>query len=365
MSDFSKFDRACMSRALELAAQGAWTARPNPMVGCVIARDGVVLGEGHHVRAGEAHAEINALGKAGDASGATAYVTLEPCNHHGRTEPCTEALVAAGIAAVVFAMRDPNPGVDGGGRDRLREAGIVVREGLMADEARELNAGFVSRVTRGRPWVRVKVAASLDGATAMRSGASQWITGPEARADVHRLRAASGAVLTGIGTVVADDPSLTARDVPTATGWEQPLRAIVDTNLRMPLSARMLCLPGKTVVYCLQDENREALESEGAEVVRIGGNGPRVALDKVLEDLARREINDLLVEAGPVLAGSLLVAGLVDELVIYQAPHIMGSETRRMFATPGWQELSDRLELQVLDSRPVGADTRLTARIRK
>lgn len=365
MAEYTPFDSACMTRALALAAEARLSAHPNPMVGCVIARDGKVLGEGYHVRAGEPHAEINALREAGDVGSATVYVTLEPCNHHGRTGPCADALVRAGVSEVVFSMRDPNPAVQGDGRARLRAAGIRVREGLMAAEAEQLNRGFISRVTRGRPWVRIKVAASLDGATAMRSGASQWITGPEARADVHHLRAESGAILTGIGTVLADDPSLTVRDVAHDHGDRQPLRAIVDSSLRMPLSARLLCLAGDTVVYCVKDGNRAALEGEGAQVCRLDGEGSRVALDAVLADLGRRNINDLLVEAGPVLAGSLLAAGLVDEFVIYQAPHIMGSETRRMFETPHWQELSDRVTLDIVDSRQVGVDTRLTARIRR
>jgi len=356
-------DHRYMAQALRLAAHGRYTARPNPVVGCVLVRDGAVIGEGWHARAGEAHAEVVALEAAGDARGATAYVTLEPCAHHGRTPPCTDALIAAGVTNVVAAMRDPNPHVDGGGLGRLEAAGMSARVGLMEAAAARLNRGFVSRVTRGRPFVRMKVAASLDGATAMRGGESQWITGPAARADVQRLRARSGAILTGIGTVLADDPSLTVRDARFTAAGLQPARAIVDSELRMPLSAGMLCLPGRTLVYCTDDSRREALEGEGGTVIRVGDPGGRVPLDAVLADLAGREINDVLVEAGPTLAGALLQAGLVDELVIYQAPHIMGHETIPMFETPGWRTLADRRALTVTDRRQVGTDTRITATV--
>ncbi|MDX1516946.1 MAG: bifunctional diaminohydroxyphosphoribosylaminopyrimidine deaminase/5-amino-6-(5-phosphoribosylamino)uracil reductase RibD [Woeseiaceae bacterium] len=361
MPEFTATDGAMMARALMLARRGRFTAHPNPMVGCVIARDGAVIGEGWHERDGRAHAEVNALRNAADAAGATVYVSLEPCAHHGRTPPCADALIDAGVARVVCAMQDPFPAVQGDGIARLKRAGIDVATGLLEAEAEQLNRGYLKRLRTGRPFVRAKLATSLDGAVAMRGGESQWITGPEARADVQRLRAESGAVLSGIGTVLADDPSFTVRDASLATGGRQPLRAIVDSRLRMPLSSRMLCQDGNTVVYCSEDGRRAALEEAGAEVVQVASDGDHVSLPDVLDDLGSRAINLLLVEAGPVLAGSLLAQRLVDELVIYQAPHIMGSETTSMFRTPAWQSLNDRRAVTITDVRRVGADTRLTA----
>ncbi len=361
MSRFTANDHAHMARALELAARGRYTAHPNPMVGCVLVRDGEVVGEGWHEKTGEPHAEINALADAGDARGATVYLTLEPCAHHGRTAPCADALVEAGVAEVVFAIADPFDQVDGRGEQILVAAGIPVKKGLMQEQAEALNRGFLSRVRRGRPFVRLKIAASLDGATAMASGESQWITGPAARADVQRLRAEAGAILTGIGTVIADDPSLTVRDPGIDTLGRQPLRAIIDSTLRMPRSSIMLSLEGETVVYATDVSARGELEAQGATVVEVAGNA-RVDLPSVLTDLGDRDVNVLLVEAGPTLSGALLEAELVDELVIYQSPHIMGSETRRMVATPGWLQLADRQPLDIVDVRRVGNDMRITAR---
>ena len=364
MSDFTDADRAYMARALDLAGRGRYGAHPNPMVGCVIVRDGQVVGEGWHAVAGEAHAEILALEAAGErARGATAYVTLEPCAHHGRTPPCADALVKAGVAEVVAGLEDPDPRVDGRGLQALAAAGVAVRSGLMRDEVAELIRGFIRRVTRGRPLVRLKLAASLDGRTAMANGQSQWITGPEARADVQKLRASSGAVMTGIGTVLADDPSLTVRDPALDTRGKQPLRVVLDRGLQMPPSAKMLALPGTTLVYCTSDAGSEPLLAAGAEVVQVGERDGRVDIGEVLDDLGTREVNDVLVEAGPVLAGSLLAGGYLDELVIYQAPHIMGSETLGMFRTPDWTELGDRRALEIIDTRKVGVDTRITARL--
>jgi diaminohydroxyphosphoribosylaminopyrimidine deaminase/5-amino-6-(5-phosphoribosylamino)uracil reductase len=363
MPEFTASDSKYMARALQLAAKGRYTARPNPMVGCVIVRDGDIIGSGWHRRAGAAHAEINALANAGNAKGATVYVTLEPCAHHGRTPPCIDALIAAGVTKVVVAMQDPFAAVDGRGMARLVDAGIEVRHGLMAEAAERLNRGFVSRVRRGRPFVRVKIAASLDGAVAMLSGESQWITGREARADVQRIRAAAGAVLTGIGTVLADDPSLNVRDASIDNDGMQPLRVVVDSDLRMPLSAGMLCLPGTTLIYCVNDSDRADLEQAGAEIRCLVSPDERVPLTGVLADLGERGINELLVEAGPELTGSLLAKRLVDELVIYQAPHIMGSETVPMFRTAAWTALADRRDLVVTDVRRVGIDTRITATV--
>ncbi len=363
MPEFSSADSDYMARALRLARRGLYTAHPNPRVGCVLVNNDSIVGEGWHRKTGEAHAEVNALDDAsGDVSGATAYVTLEPCSHHGTTPPCSSALIEAGVAEVVVAMVDPYPKVSGSGIAALLQAGIKVRSGLMGDEALKLNEGFCSRVSRARPFVRLKVAASLDGCTAMANGESQWITGKEARADVQRLRATSGAVMAGIGTLLADDPSLTIRDENIENDGMQPLRVVLDSQLRTPPAARMLGLPGDTVVFCQRDNNRNALENAGAKVIVVDGAGDQVNLAAVLQQLAVFGINDLLVEAGPILAGSLLMAGLVDELVIYQAPHIMGSETRGMFTTPDWQNLQQKLALKVVDVRQVGVDSRITLR---
>ncbi|MBT8093480.1 MAG: bifunctional diaminohydroxyphosphoribosylaminopyrimidine deaminase/5-amino-6-(5-phosphoribosylamino)uracil reductase RibD [Gammaproteobacteria bacterium] len=352
-----------MSRALELAARGEFSAHPNPRVGCVIVRDGAVVGEGWHEVAGEDHAEIRALRAAGDAArGACAYVSLEPCAHHGKTPPCATALIAAGVARVVAAMQDPFPAVGGRGLEALHDAGIRAEVGLLRDEAERLNAGFVSRVAGGRPFLRLKIASSLDGATAMASGESRWITGPEARADVQKLRARSGAVMTGIGTVLADNPSLDVRDDTLATHGLQPLRVVLDSRLRMPPSATMLTLPGATLVCCTAGHDAAGLRDAGAEVAEFGAHDGAVNVFEVLAALAEREVNDVLVEAGPRLAGYLLDKELVDELVIYQAPHIMGSNTRRMFETPAWTVLGDRLALDIIEVRKVGGDTRITAR---
>lgn len=352
-----------MARALRLAARGEFSAHPNPMVGCVLVRDGEIIGEGWHVLAGEGHAEVNAIADAGDARGATAFVTLEPCAHHGKTPPCADALIAAGVAEVVCAMEDPFEEVRGQGIAALEQAGIRVRRGLLQEAAEKLNAAYLQRVRHGRPFVRVKIAASVDGAIAMKTGESQWITGPAARSDVQRLRARAGAIMTGIGTVLADDPALNVREEGIETRGRQPVRVVLDSRLRMPLSAGMLCLPGETVVYCVDDARRVELEGAGATVRQVAGADARVDIDAVLDDLGARDINNVLVEAGPVLAGRLLAAGLVDELVIYQAPHIMGSETIPMFQTPLWASLADRRQLEFTDVRRVGSDTRISARV--
>jgi diaminohydroxyphosphoribosylaminopyrimidine deaminase/5-amino-6-(5-phosphoribosylamino)uracil reductase len=358
-------DNAFMTQALRLAENGLYTAMPNPVVGCVIVNGDAVVGEGWHEVAGEDHAEIRALKAAGDrARGATVYVTLEPCAHHGKTPPCAEALVNAGVAEVVIGLRDPNPEVDGRGIGILEEAGIRVRSGVQAGEVRRQLEGFLKRITRGWPFVRLKMACSLDGCIAMASGESQWITGPEARADVQRFRARSGAIMTGIGTVLADDPSLTVRDPAIDTGGRQPLRVVLDNQLRMPLSAEMLALPGGTILYCIRAADRQPLIDAGAEVVKVGGRAGHVDARAVLEDLGSRGVNETLVEAGPELAGALITDDLVDELVIYQAPHIMGSETKGMFRTPDWTALSDRRSLDIIDTCQVGPDTRITARLK-
>jgi len=366
MSDYTFTDCAHMARALRLAARGQYTAHPNPVVGCVLVRDDRVVGEGWHVRTGEAHAETNALGDAGDqARGSTAYVTLEPCSHHGKTPPCAEALIGAGVSKVVVAMQDPNQQVAGRGLKMLADAGIEVRTGLMQSAAADLNRGFLKRVTKQRPFVRLKLASSIDGASAMASGESQWITGPEARADVQRLRARSGAVMTGIGTVLADDPSLNVRATDIETGGLQPIRVVLDSHLRMPLSAGMLALPGTTLICSTDEPDSKALRDANAEVLSFSALDGRVDVDAVLAELANRGVNEVLVEAGAGLAGHLLERDLADELVIYQAPHMMGSETMGLLDTPSWLSLANRQPLVVTDVRRVGGDTRITATLRQ
>ncbi len=355
-----------MARALRLAERGRYTAHPNPVVGCVLVNDGKVIGEGFHEKTGEAHAEVNALQQAGsDARDSTAYVTLEPCAHHGKTPPCAEALIKAGVSKVIAAMQDPNQAVAGQGLQTLSAAGIEVQVGLMRTVAAALNRGFLKRVTEQRPFVRLKLAASIDGAIAMSSGESQWITGPEARADVQRLRARCGAVMTGIGTVLADDPSLNVRAADIETGGLQPVRVVLDSDLRMPIAAGMLTLPGTTLLCCIGEPDASALHNTNADVVSFPAVDGRVSVDAVLQELAVRGVNDVLVETGPGLAGHLLDKGFVDELVIYQAPHIMGSQTMGLVDTPTWSSLADRKTLTISDVRRIGADTRITAALRR
>jgi diaminohydroxyphosphoribosylaminopyrimidine deaminase/5-amino-6-(5-phosphoribosylamino)uracil reductase len=350
-----------MARALRLAERGQYTAHPNPMVGCVLVKDDEIVGEGWHEKTGAAHAEVNALRRAGEAArGSTAYVTLEPCSHHGKTPPCSDALIKAGVSKVIAAIQDPFQ-TAGRGLDRLVEAGIEVQFGLMRSAAQELNRGFLMRVARRRPFVRLKLAASIDGAISMASGESQWITSPAARADVQRLRARSGAVMTGIGTVLADDPSLTVRAADIETGGIQPTRVVLDSHLRMPVSAAMLGFEGVTLVCCTGDPDATNLRGSNAEVVSFPSVDGRVDALEVLTELAARGVNNVLVESGPGLAGHLLERNLVDELVIYQAPHIMGSQTMGLVSTPSWTTLADRKILTIKDTRRFGPDTRITA----
>jgi len=356
---FSAADHEYMARALRLAEQGLYTTTPNPRVGCVIVKGGAVVGEGWHVRAGEPHAEVHALRAAGEAArGATVYVTLEPCSHHGRTPPCAQALIAAGVARVVAAMEDPNPLVAGEGLDLLERAGIASEHGLLEDQAHELNIGFVYRMTSGRPWVRLKTAASLDGKTALNNGVSQWITGEDARRDVHRLRARSCAVLTGIGSVLADDPQMNVRAVETQ---RQPLRVVVDSQLRMPPAAKMLT-DGKTLIVTGSNdhEKMDALFQAGARMLILPLKDGRIDLRQMLDELAKQEINELLVEAGRTLSGAMLQAGLVDELVIYLAPLLLGDRARGMFDLPELTEMAGR-ELRIKDIGMVGRDLRIRA----
>lgn len=358
---FSSTDHARMSQALQLAEKGLYGATPNPRVGCVIVRDGKVVGSGWHERAGQPHAEINALNIAGPAArGATAYVTLEPCSHHGRTPPCAEALIKAGIARLVTAMEDPNPLVAGDGHALLKQAGIEVQTGLMEAEAKTLNIGFVARMTRKRPWVRMKIAASLDGKTALNNGTSQWITSEAARRDGHRLRACSCAVLTGIGTVLADDPQLVVRHVET---FRQPLRVVVDTRLDIPVDARLLRGEGELIFTATASEGKIiALRDIGAHSVVMADEKGNVDLVGMMQKLADFEINEVLVEAGCKLNGSLVNAGLVDELVIYLAPHLIGDAARGMLKLPELTDLAKKRALAIHDLRMVGPDIRLIAR---
>lgn len=359
-------DHGYMARALALARRGMYSTHPNPRVGCVIVNGDRIVGEGWHRVAGGPHAEIVALEAAGErARGATAYVTLEPCCHEGRTGPCVTALLEAGIVRVVAAMSDPNPAVATEGLRRLTAAGVAVESGLMEPAAARLNAGFIRRMTTGRPRVTVKIAASLDGRTAMADGESRWITGPDAREDVQRLRASSSAVMTGIGTVLADDPRLTVRSERWDTAGRVPPRIVVDTSLRMPADARMLGLPGEILIACGDAAGGAPLEAAGAVLLRCPGSDGRVDLARLMEILGQREFNDVLVEAGPTLCGALLAAGLVDDLVIYLAPHLMGDSGRGMFSLPGLDRMSDRVQLQVLDIRRVGDDFRIHAAVRQ
>jgi diaminohydroxyphosphoribosylaminopyrimidine deaminase/5-amino-6-(5-phosphoribosylamino)uracil reductase len=362
----SAADRAHMARALELAGRGRYSAPPNPAVGCVITRDGAAIAEGWHERVGGPHAEVVALRAVpgGSARGGTAYVTLEPCSHHGRTPPCADALIEAGVARVVCAMRDPNPRVNGQGIEQLRSHGIDVATGLLEREARELNRGFVSRMERGRPWVTIKIAASADGRTALANGASQWITGEAARADVQRLRAQSSAVLTGIGTVLADDPRLTVRDPQYLQYRRPPLRVVLDSRLRTPRAARVLGADAPTLVFCADAgaASADELRSRGVTVEQVPAPGGRTDLGAVLDRLAAIECNEVLVEAGSELAGAFVDRLLADELVIYLAPALLGPQARPMLELPEPGQLPGRGHWRWHEARELGGDLRLILR---
>lgn len=352
-----------MARALRLAERGRSGTHPNPRVGCVIVRDGEVVGEGFHERAGGPHAEVVALQAAGaKARGADVYVTLEPCCHQGRTGPCTEVLIAAGVKRVFAAMQDPNPQVAGQGFAALRRAGIECDVGLMEQEAQTLNRGFVARLNRGRPWLTLKLAMSLDGRTAVGNGESRWITGEEARADVHRLRAEAGAVLTSVNTVLADDPELSVRLA--APVPRQPDRIVLDTQLRSPPDAKVWNAGARRIAISVRPpaDRMDALRVRGVEVALVGTTpDSRVDLRSALDTLGRMQINEVLAECGPHLAGALLQAGLVDEMVIYAAPSLLGDEGRALAHLPGISALKDRLPFKFIDVRLIGEDLRLTA----
>jgi len=364
-----------MARALRLAERGLFTTQPNPRVGCVIAHAESIVGEGWHQRAGEPHAEVFALRDAGArARGATVYVTLEPCSHFGRTPPCADALIAAGVARVVAASDDPNPRVAGEGLRRLLGAGIAVETGLMRDAARELNRGFFSRIERGRPWVRVKLAMSLDGRTALANGASKWITGEAARADVQLWRARSSAILTGSGTARADNPRLTVRNLEPAghplplgaeRGFNAPLRVVLDRALATPRGAHLLDGSVPTLIVHAADARAEDSRFDSVEcaVVSVDRSGVGLDLAAVLALLAQRGVNELQVEAGPVLCGALFAAGLVDELLLYVAPVLLGDNAQPLLALPPLQAVADGRRLRILDQRQVGADLRLCCEV--
>lgn len=351
-----------MTHALRLAARGLYTTTPNPRVGCVIVNDGQLVGEGAHLKAGEPHAEVHALRAAGvQARGATAYVTLEPCSHFGRTPPCADALVEAGVSRVVVAMQDPNPLVSGNGIARLRAQGITVAVGVGEAQARLLNPGFIQRMTAQRPYVRLKVAASLDGRTALANGTSQWITSGDARKDVHHWRAQSCAIVTGIGSILKDDSSLTVREVATT---RQPLRVIVDSQLRIPLNARVLQDGHALIAYAHADVDKlEALQAMGVRTLQAPDVRGQVDLSLLMKNLVTVPCNEILVEAGATLNGAFLQSGFVDELLLYYAPKLMGHTARGMFALPDMTQMADVRELRVLEVRQFGQDLRLQAKL--
>lgn len=361
---FSAEDHAFMARALKLTENGRLTATPNPNVGCVIVKNGRIIGEGWHARAGEAHAEAHALARCdGDAAGSTVYVTLEPCAHHGRTPPCAEALIRAGVGRVVAAIEDPYPLVAGKGLAMLRAANIRAEAGLMADEARQVHRGFLSRVTRGRPWVTVKLGASLDGRTALKNGASRWITSAAARRDVHALRARSCAVLTGIGTVLVDNPALTVREVPCV---RQPLKVVLDSRLEVADDAKVLEGGNALVVTATGDEGRvAALRARGIRVERVAADSVKgkVDLGVMMQLLGKEGLNEIMVETGARLNGSLVQAGVVDEIVAYIAPSLLGDLSLGMFAFAELTDLGQQTRLRFTDVRRIGPDIRVSASV--
>ena len=367
---FSEFDRRAMARAVELAERGARTTQPNPPVGCVIARGEQIIGEGWHERAGGPHAEVAALrslpGGEADAAGATAYVTLEPCSHHGRTPPCVDALIRAKVRRVVYAIDDPNPQVAGRGAEMLRRAGIDVDTGLLVAEAEEVNAGYLMRRRQGRPFVRVKIGMSLDGRTALADGASKWITGEAAREDVQQWRARSAAVLTGVGTVLADDPRLDVRLPGTS---RQPLRVVLDRNLRTPVSARLFDTDPKPLIFTASaDAGRVAeITARGAQVERMvssphSATNGAAPLRAVLARLGELEVNEVLVEAGPTLAGAFIRQKLADELLLYIAPKLLGPQARPLFDLPPLVDLQQAPRFRMIEQRQIGEDLRLRLR---
>lgn len=362
---FTQADHEYMSLALRLAEQGLYTSTPNPRVGCVIVNHGQIIGQGAHIKAGEPHAEIMALRDAQAnfpklIQGADVYVTLEPCSHFGRTPPCADALIKAGVKRVIAAMQDPNPQVAGSGLARLNAAGVEVEHGLMEAQARELNVGFISRMTIKRPFVRTKIAASLDGKTGLANGESKWITGEAARQDVQHWRARSCAILTGIETVLADDPQMNVRNIPHA---RQPLRVVVDSQLRLSPSAKILAGGNTSVAYLRDAENKaEALTNAGASLIKLQASNGKVCLKQLLSHLADCGVNEVTVEAGQTLNGALLSLNLIDEFVFYYAPTLLGADARGMFAIPVLNNMEEKVQLNILDVRQFGQDIRMIAK---
>ena len=362
---FTKADHEYMSLALRLAEQGLYTTTPNPRVGCVLVNKEQIIGQGAHIRTGEPHAEIMALRDAEAKfpnliEGADAYVTLEPCSHFGRTPPCADALIKAGVKRVIAAMKDPNPQVAGNGLARLAAAGIKTEHGLMETQAHELNAGFISRMTKNKPFVRVKIAASLDGRTALANGESKWITGEAARQDVQHWRARSCAILTGIGTVLADDPQMNVRNIPNA---RQPLRVVVDSNLRISPQAKILEGGNTLIAYVSDSENKaDTLSKAGAELIKVESSDGKVCIKQLLRYLAERGINEVVVEAGQMLNGALFALHLVDEFLFYYAPSLLGADARGMLAFPELQSMQERTQLSIIDVRQLGQDIRIRAK---
>ncbi len=371
MTTFNAYDHEFMSRAIRLAKKGLHTTQPNPRVGCVITQDNIIVGEGWHKKAGEAHAEINALLQAGgQAKGATVYVTLEPCCHAGKTPPCTDSLIKAGVARVMAAMQDPHDKVAGQGFEKLKQAGIEVQIGLLEEQARLLNPGFIKRMQQGLPFVRVKMAMSVDGCTAMASGESKWITGEAARHDVQQWRARSSAMLTGIGTILHDDPSLTVRlgnpvleHVGMHTDNPQPLRVILDSELKLSATAKVIQQSGDVLVFSNSTDEQKitSLENVGVKVMYIEKDANGLDLQAILKYLASLQINEVMVEAGANLAGSFVTADLVDELIIYLAPVLMGNNARGLFTLPLIRQMSDKIQLNIKEIRQFGEDIRIIA----
>ncbi len=347
-----------MAKALRLAERGRFTTHPNPYVGCVVVNKGEVVGQGWHQKAGEPHAEVYALDQAGGrAQGAQLYVTLEPCSHHGRTPPCADLIISSGIKEVVIAMQDPNPLVAGGGIQRLRDAGVSVVVGVGDQVATELNRGFIRRMQRHKPFLTLKLACSLDGKTAMASGESQWVTSSTAREEVHRMRAASSAILTGSGTAIEDNPRMTAR-LPDVT--RQPVRVVLDRELKLSPDLALFDQPGETWLFCADGASNDQLSQRAQQVVIVDSKAGLLDLDSVLNELAHREINELLVEAGSRLAGQFVKSGLVDELVVFMSSDMLGSEAMSLVNIPGLDRLADRAQFEFKDVRQVGRDLKLT-----
>ena len=359
----SKHDACFMAKAIKLAEKGRDTTTPNPCVGCVIVKDGELIAGGYHAIAGQAHAEVIALEQAGHrAQGSTLYVTLEPCNHFGRTGPCSHAIVQAKVARVVIAMEDPNPAVNGEGIQTLRDAGIQVDIGIGHADVSRLNRGFIRRMTTSRPFVFAKTAASFDARSAMANGESQWITGESARKDVQKLRALSCAIVTGVGTVIADDPSLNVRLPDT---HRQPLRVILDSGLRTPVDAKILNAPGQVLICTTEDNTGHELAGrEGVEVLHCAGREGRIDVGAVLDELGRRGMNNVMIEAGPSLIGSMIAENLLDEVVVYMAPDLLGSDAKGMFNIDHLTSINDKIRAQFKDVKVVGRDLKITLDLR-